>query len=296
MSLGGVIGLAITLEMVRLLIDQQFPAWQHLSITPVEPEGHDNCTYRLGNDMVIRLPSHERYAAAVIKERAWLPVFAKNVALRVPIPIAQGEPSDVFPLPWSVNRWIEGETLTTANIGSMQELADDLALFLQELQAVTTCGGVLAGEHNFYRGGDLRVYDEETNAAIGECLLPQDKEKMRDIWNKARSAHYAGAPVWVHGDVAVGNLIVRNSKLYGVIDFGSCGVGDPACDLVMAWNFFDAESRRVFLRAMAADAGMIARARGWALWKALITISDASATDEQRAWAERTVLVLLDEA
>jgi len=285
----------ITLDTVRLLIENQFPAWQHLPITPVEPGGHDNRTFRLGQDMAIRLPSHASYAAAVMKERAWLPVFARGVSLRVPIPIARGEPSDAYPLPWAINRWIEGEILTSGNIGSMNELALDLAAFLRELQAVAISGGVLAGEHNFHRGGDLGVYDEETNTAIGECGLPLAKEKMRGIWHMAKSARYEGAPLWVHGDVAVGNLIVKNGKLYGVIDFGSCGVGDPACDLVMAWNFFDGESRQVFLRETGADVGMVARAKGWALWKALITLQDSAATSEQKAWGERTLTILLDD-
>ena len=106
---------------------------------------------------------------------------------------------------------------------------------------------------------------------------------------------FEGTPVWVHGDIAADNLIIRNNRLYGIIDFGTCGVGDPSCDLVMAWNFFDRESRHIFLQEMQADPGMIARARGWALWKALITLVAEDSAAEQRDWATRVIAALLEE-
>jgi len=217
--------------------------------------------------MVIRLPRAECYTSAIRKERAWLPVFTRSLSLRIPIPIAKGEPSDLYPWPWSVNRWIEGETLRSDNISSMSELAFDLVNFLRELQTVSTERGVLAGEQNFHRGGDLRIYEEETLAAISKTPAPYTKDRLTSIWQEALANPFAGIPVWVHGDVAADNLIIRNGKLYGVIDFGTCGVGDPSCDLVTAWNFFDRESRRIFLQEMQADAAMIARARGWAYGK-----------------------------
>ncbi|MCL2548656.1 MAG: hypothetical protein FWE76_05810, partial [Symbiobacteriaceae bacterium] len=146
----------ISIELARQLIDSQFPRWQNLPVVLVEPGGHDNHSFRLGNEMVIRLPSAECYMSAISKERAWLPVFTRSVSLRIPIPIAKGEPSDLFPWSWTINRWIEGETLRADNINSMNELAHDLANFLRELQTVSTERGVVAGEQNFHRGGDLR--------------------------------------------------------------------------------------------------------------------------------------------
>ena len=279
---------------MRHLVDSQFPAWQNLSLSSVEPGGHDNHTFRLGHDMAVRLPSHPAYAAAVSKERVWLPIFARELDLRVPVPIAKGEPSEAYLLPWSINRWIDGETLTRANVESTSSFAVELAAFLRQLQSVTTASGSPAGEHNFHRGGDLRVYDAETRHCLSLLDDTYDKGVLKAIWDRALHHPYSGTPVWVHGDVAIGNLIVKGGHLYGVIDFGCCGVGDPSCDLVMAWTFFDAESRGIFLNEMQADASMLARARGWALWKALITMVDDDSCAEQLDWAKRTIVQLME--
>ncbi|WP_445293293.1 aminoglycoside phosphotransferase family protein [Cohnella sp. 56] len=276
----------ITSMLVRRLIDSQFPQWRHLAITPVKKGGHDNRTYRLGNEMTVRLPSHERYAAAIEKEWTWLPIFQPHLSLPISVPIAKGEPTDQYPLPWSVNRWMDGDTVTLNNIRDYNEFAEDLARFLKELEAIDASRGIPAGVQNFHRGGNLAVYDSDTKSALETLSNAYDQELLMEIWELALATSYRSAPVWLHGDVAVGNLLVQNGRLSGVIDFGTMGVGDPASDLVMAWNFFDDASRDIFLRSMNVDQDTVNRARGWALWKALITCAWNEKDSEASTWGK----------
>lgn len=283
----------ITTELVRELIQSQFPEWNHLTIAPVDKSGHDNRTYRLGNEMTVRLPSHERYASAVQKELTWLPVFKPYLSLPIPAPIAKGEPTAEYPLPWSVNQWIEGSTVTDENITDLNTFAEDLAGFLIELEAIDASQGIPAGIQNFHRGGNLAVYDQDTRSVIDVLPRPYDPTLLLEIWELALATQYEAAPLWLHGDVAVGNLLVQNGRLCGVIDFGTMGVGDPSSDLVMAWNFLDDRSRDIFLRRMNADQDMINRARGWALWKALITYSWNEPGSESSNWGKRVIDVII---
>ncbi|WP_336780063.1 aminoglycoside phosphotransferase family protein [Paenibacillus illinoisensis] len=283
----------ITTELVRQLIQRQFPEWKHLTIAPVDKSGHDNRTYRLGNEMTVRLPSHERYASAVQKELTWLPIFKPYLSLPIPAPIAKGEPTADYPLPWSVNQWIEGSTVTAENITDLNTFAEDLAGFLIELEAIDTSQGIPAGIQNFHRGGNLAVYDQDTRSVIDVLPSPYDPKLFLEIWELALATKYEATPLWLHGDVAVGNLLVQDGRLCGVIDFGTMGVGDPSSDLVMAWNFFDGSSRDIFLRRMNADQDMINRARGWALWKALITYAWNEPGSESSNWGKRVMDVII---
>ena len=130
-------------------------------------------------------------------------------------------------------------------------------------------GGPLAGAHSFHRGGDLGVYDADTRACLADLRGTLPVDRLAAVWDAARESAWDAAPVWVHGDVAVGNLLVRRGRLSAVLDFGTSAVGDPACDLVIAWTFLPDAAREVFREAVALDDATWARARGWALWKAL---------------------------
>ncbi|SDT48791.1 Predicted kinase, aminoglycoside phosphotransferase (APT) family [Paenibacillaceae bacterium GAS479] len=283
----------ITVDLVRRLIQSQFPQWRDMEIRPVEKSGHDNRTFRLGNDMTVRLPSHERYASAVEKELTWLPIFKPLLSLPIPAPVAKGEPTEEYTLPWSVNRWIEGDTVTHANISDLNEFAEDLARFLKELQAIDASEGIPAGVQNFHRGGNLAVYDQDSRSVIETLGDRFDQKLLTEIWELALATNYQSAPLWLHGDVAVGNLLVKDGRLSGVIDFGTMGVGDPSSDLVMAWNFFDDTSRKIFLDRMGFDADTVNRARGWALWKALITYSWNEPGSEISNWGRNVIDVIV---
>lgn len=262
----------INTELVIKLIKSQFPQWSHLPISPVEKGGNDNRTFHLGSEMSVRLPSNERYVPQVEKEQLLLPKLKPHISLPISVPIAKGEPGKGYPWGWSVYQWIEGNTANAVNIHDMNQFAIDLAQFLKELQYIESPHAPLAGKHNFYRGGSLSVYDEETRIAIANTAKILDRVKISEIWNKALESEWRNKPVLVHGDIAPGNLLIDSEgKLSGVIDFGMLGVGDPSCDLAMAWTFFDDESRQVFKRSMALDEETWERGRGWALWKSLIT-------------------------
>ena len=263
---------AIDVSVARRLIDSQFPRWSHLPITAVPFDGWDNRTFRLGAEMTIRLPSAIRYVEQVEKEQRWLPILAPQLPLPIPAPVARGEPDDAFPYPWSVYRWIEGEIASRALIEDLPEFAATLAGFLKVLNGVDTTGGPEAGPHNFYRGGPLGTYEGETLEAVDRLGGEIPREAVLRVWTDAMTTSWDREPVWIHGDVAGGNLLVRDGRLAAVIDFGSSGVGDPACDAVIAWTFFSGASRARFRRSLGADAGTWSRARGWALWKALITL------------------------
>lgn len=267
----------ITADLVRQLLAEQAPQWAGLSVEPVALDGWDNRSYRLGDGLVVRLPSHPRYAAAVAKEDRWLPVLARQLPLPVPEPVFAGVPSAAYPLPWSVRRWLPGEPASEAVLADPSATAGRLAGFLRALWDVDPIGGPPAGEHSFYRGCSPVHYDDETRRSLGRLAGRIDVAAAAAVWDAAMASEWTDAPVWFHGDIAVGNLLVRAGELSAVIDFGTSGVGDPACDLVIAWAFFTGRARRDFADAVAMDAGTWARARGWALWKALIGISDDEA-------------------
>ncbi|MBQ6485677.1 MAG: aminoglycoside phosphotransferase family protein [Carnobacterium sp.] len=264
----------ITVDLVKKLIFEQFPQWSHLEIKPVKNSGHDNRTFHLGDDLTIRLPSGKEYEPQIQKEAKWLPVLAQHLSLPITAPVAKGKPTPEYPLAWSINRWLVGETVTHTNV-DLQKFAIELARFLKELEAINAENGPQAGAHNFYRGGDLAVYIEEFEQALTQLPAGPQRNHYQDIWTTALATKWEKKTVWVHGDIAVGNLLVNDGHLSGVIDFGILGTGDPACDLVMAWTFFDSKSRKAFKEEMGLDDTTWQRGKGWALWKALITPDDA---------------------
>lgn len=264
----------ITVDLAKKLIFEQFPQWSHLEIKPVKNSGHDNRTFHLGDDLTIRLPSGKEYEPQIQKEAKWLPVLAQHLSLPITAPVAKGKPTPEYPLAWSINRWLVGETVTHTNV-DLQKFAIELARFLKELEAINAENGPQAGAHNFYRGGDLAVYIEEFEQALTQLPAGPQRNHYQDIWTTALATKWEKKTVWVHGDIAVGNLLVNDGHLSGVIDFGILGTGDPACDLVMAWTFFDSKSRKAFKEEMGLGDTTWQRGKGWALWKALITPDDA---------------------
>ncbi|ADB35790.1 aminoglycoside phosphotransferase [Kribbella flavida DSM 17836] len=263
--------IGVEAEQVRRLVEAQFPQWADLPVEPVAKGGWDNWTFHLGTDLVVRLPSAAEYAQAVEKEHRWLPVLAPRLPLPIPVPLAQGKPSADYPHPWSIYRWLDGMTATAGRIADPVEFAVDLAGFLVALQNIDAVDGPQPGIHNWFRGGTLRTYDKLTQRALDELDGHVDVELAREIWARALGARWDGVDRWFHGDVAEGNLLLGDGRLAAVIDFGTCGVGDPACDLAIGWTLLTADGRQAFRDRLSVDAGSWARGRGWALWKALAT-------------------------
>lgn len=283
--------IVVSAEQARRLIASQFPQWAALDIRPVELSGWDNRSFRLGDDMLIRMPSAARYVAQVEKERRWLPVLAPLLPVPIPAPLALGQPGGGYPFCWSVYRWLDGEPLA-GHLGSidLSGIAVDVATFLKALHSIDALDGPPAGAHNFHRGGSLAVYDGEAKASAMRLADEVDQALAMEIWQLALSSRWQGQGVWVHGDIAEGNLLVRDGRLSAVIDFGSSGVGDPSSDLILAWNVLDAQSRAVFRRALDLDAATWQRGRGWALWKALIVLDAERGRNEKMAeWSRRTI-------
>jgi aminoglycoside phosphotransferase (APT) family kinase protein len=262
---------AITPTLVTRLIADQFPQWAHLPVSPVELDGWDNTTFRLGDDLSVRLPSADSYVPQVEKEQRWLPILAPHLPLPIPKPLARGEPGQGFSWPWSVYRWLEGKHATVDRIEDLEQFATDLADFLTALYRIDPTDGPVAGEHSFYRGGPLATYDGETRRTLSALDGEIDTRSATDVWEEALATLWHGPPVWVHGDVTAANLLVVDGRLSAVVDFGCSAVGDPACDVAIAWTLFHDESREAFRDRLRLDEGTWARGRGWALWKALIT-------------------------
>lgn len=250
--------------LVRRLLAAQFPRWADLPIAPVPSAGTDNALYRLGDDYVVRLPRILRAAETMEKEVEWVPRLAPLLPLPVSVPLAQGTPSDGFPWLWTVCPWLDGETATTTRDADSRQLARDLAGFIAALWHIDPTDGPPPGPHNFYRGCPLALRDASTREAIAALDGLLDTAKATAAWDRT--------PVWLHGDLQAGNLLVQRGRLNAVIDFGGLGVGDPACDVMVAWSFFTADARAAFRAALAVDDATWARGRGWALSFGLIAL------------------------
>jgi aminoglycoside phosphotransferase (APT) family kinase protein len=274
----------ITPELVSRLVATQFPQWAELPVRPVDIDGWDNATFRLGQRLSVRLPSSQAYVEQVAKEHRWLPVLAPQLPLPIPEPLAMGRPGCGFPRPWSVYRWIDGQTAAAGKVASLPEFAAELAGFLAALYQVDPSGGPVPGTHNFFRGGSPAYYDAETRAALDALRGHIDTGLAAEVWEAGLAARWDGPPVWFHGDAQPGNLLLDSSgRLSAVIDFGTCGIGDPACDTTIAWTFFSGESQRVFSRRLPVDEATWTRGRGWAIWKAMIVLVQALDTDPEDA-------------
>lgn len=262
--------LDINPSLVQRLIAAQFPQWRDRLICPVATSGWDNRTFHLGDDLLVRLPSAACYAAQVPKEQRWLPILAPHLPLSIPTPIACGEPGAEYPWQWSVFRWLPGESASQASISDHKELARSLAQFLNALHRIDTTDGPAAGEHSFYRGDSLSHYDAQARESLRLLRGKIDTRAASMLWDKAVATTWTNKPVWVHGDLSAGNLLVANGKLFAVIDFGQLAVGDPACDLAIAWTLFDGESRDAFRAALPLDADTWLRGAAWTLWKYML--------------------------
>ena len=259
--------------LVRRLLATQFPQWAELPINPVSSAGTDNALYRLGDEMAVRLPRIAWAVGQVDKEQQWLPRLAPHLPLAIPVPLAKGTPGEGYPWNWSVYRWLEGENGTIEHIAAPHQMAADLAQFVTALQRIDTGSGPPPGSHNSFRGVPLAVRDDSTRAAISALQGIIDTEAATLAWEAALQAPaWDGVPVWIHGDLQSGNLLAVKGRLSAVIDFGCLGVGDPACDLMVAWNLFSAGTRGVFRDSLTVDEATWARGRGWALSVGLIAL------------------------
>lgn len=254
--------------LVHRLLAAQFPDLADKQLTMVEPRGTDNAIWRLGDDLVVRLPRIHWATDQVELEATWLPRLAPFLPITVPEPIAVGEPGSGYPYRWAVHRWLLGEAAAVSRMDNPGRFALDLAAVVRALQAVPTDGAPPAQN----RARPLQEYNDESLGVIEYASPLIDAEQARTVWEEALAAPpHPGPPVWVHGDLE-GNCLLRSGHLSGIVDWSACA-GDPAVDIQVVWSpLFTEESRRVFLQALNVDDATLARSRGAAIHQACAAI------------------------
>ncbi|MFE0327555.1 aminoglycoside phosphotransferase family protein [Streptomyces sp. NPDC058960] len=255
--------LDVDTALVRRLVAGQFPRWAGLPVTEVPSAGTDNAMYRLGDDMVVRLPRRPGGARQVDEEQRWLPLLAPHLPLTVPVPLGRGTPAPGYAHPWSVLRWLDGGNAYDDPITELGDAAVELGRFVVALRRVDASGGPVS-----WRGGPVAANDAYVRAAIRDLGADGtvDAAAATALWEEVvRLPQWEGDPVWLHGDLLPGNLLTTAGRLTAVIDFGGLGVGDPAADTLAAWAVFTHGTRDLFREAAAVDDATWARGRGWAL-------------------------------
>jgi aminoglycoside phosphotransferase (APT) family kinase protein len=270
--------------LVRRLLDQQMPAWASRPLVPVEPWGTDHAVWRLGDDLVVRLPRIHWAAVQPDRDAEWLPRLAPHLPVTVPEPVTVGDPGHGYPYRWAVHRWIPGDGASPDLVDDPVAFALDLAGVVRGLRIVPTDGAPAARN----RARPLQVYDEATRRAIDGAGHLIDVRAARAVWDEALAAPpHTGAPVWVHGDLD-GNCIVQDGRLCGLVDWGSACAGDPAVDVQVVWSsIFTDAARTTFLEALEVDDATVARSRGAALHQACTALpyyQDTYPLIVERSW------------
>ncbi|MET9223211.1 aminoglycoside phosphotransferase family protein [Streptomyces sp. NPDC003300] len=278
---------AIDTALVRRLVDRQFPRWAGLPLEPLGAAGSDHVIHRLGRELSVRLPRHRGAIGQAAKEARWLPRLAAHLPLAVPVPVAVGRPDLGYPWPWAVTRWLDGEVATVERLGESVGAAVELAEFLLALQRFAPPDSVADGPTGL-AASPLAARDRATRAAVARVGDTFDAAAMAGLWDAAlRAPAWGRPPVWVHGDFHTGNLLTVDGRLSAVIDFGGLALGDPACDLMVAFTLMSAGSRAAFRATLGVDDATWTRGRGWALATGLNAYVSYAA-DDPRVAAQTT--------
>ncbi|MFC3992449.1 aminoglycoside phosphotransferase family protein [Actinoplanes siamensis] len=265
----------VTAEQLRRLLAEQCPRWAELPVTavPSDLEGTDHVLFRIGDGLAARMPKVAWAADQADSGRRWLPGLAARLPVRIPIPLYVGEPGAGYPWRWSVVPWLDGTTPPRLGCDDVP-LAGDLAAFVRALHRIDPAGGPAKPPGS--RGASLRHADESVRRALPRLAGFDDGfdvSAAERAWEACLAApEWAGAPVWIHGDLQPGNLITDGGRLAAVIDFGALGVGDPAPDVAAALWTFTGAARDAFREAVAYDEDTWRRACGWALAPSLTGI------------------------
>ena len=262
----------ININTIKNLINSQFTEFSNLEIKEFEFSGHDNYTFRLGNNMSIRLPKKKKYEQSIINESIYLSKIQSELSFQIPYQIKLGKPCEYYDLHWSINKWINGKSLNQYKKDDLNltEIAKDLANFLNELHKIDRQDSIIPSQDNFYRGGDLSVYNDEMIDVLSKISKKNYRDKIEKVQTDALNADTSNIKTWIHGDFATGNILLKDNKVSGIIDFGQMAVGDFSCGLDIAWNFFDEKSCEIFLSNVKnITNNHILKAKGWAMWKAV---------------------------
>jgi aminoglycoside phosphotransferase (APT) family kinase protein len=256
--------LEIDEELVRRLVAEQFPEWADQPLRRIEPAGTDNAIFRLGDDLSVRLARHNGPTQPGGKEFDWLPRLAPVLPLSIPVPVVQGRPTAEYPWFWDVHTWLEGETVPVEEVDAISA-AYDLAAFVAALQRVDRVSAPPG------RGIPLAMRDEEARYWLARF---DGDPRVAKEWERALGAPpWDGPPVWLHGDLDARNWLVRDGRIRAVIDWAAMGIGDPACDVMVAWKLHSTAARDAFREALPTDDATWERARGWALSQAVAVLA-----------------------
>ncbi|MGW6877834.1 aminoglycoside phosphotransferase family protein [Streptomyces xanthophaeus] len=254
--------------LVRSLLEAQRPEWAGLPLSPAGA-GTDNTMYRLGDDLLVRLPRTADKGQAVRKEQEWLPRLAPLLSSPIPEPVHAGKPTNVFPLVWSVYRWIEGDEAGPTTVQDWAAFGTDLAAVVRELHDIDLMGATRADDLSWYRGGSLGPCDQWITRCLDDCRTTVgselDVDSLEQLWRAALALpEPSGPPVWLHGDLKPTNLLVREGKLHAVIDFGGLSVGFPDAEHSTLWDL-PPQARQAYWDTLNLDEMTWARARAWAI-------------------------------
>jgi aminoglycoside phosphotransferase (APT) family kinase protein len=246
-------------SLVQRLVAGQFPEWAELTIEPVFPLGTDNANYRLGSDKIVRLPRQPDKVAGLERELEWLPVLAPTFTLALPMPLARGEPAESFPFPWGVFTWLEGENVAVEGVAA--ETAGDLAELILAMRGLDPTHAPRGLRH-----GALQDVDDWVRSCAGQLDGRFDADGLLAAWEETLDAPaWGGPPTWCHCDLDLRNVVFRNGRPSGVLDWGWSGAGDPASDTAVAWKLLPADARPAFWDALGVNEEEMTRARGWTL-------------------------------
>jgi aminoglycoside phosphotransferase (APT) family kinase protein len=258
--------------VVERLLAEQFPRWAGLPVQVVERSGTDNVTFRVGDDLAVRLPRTSRNVGQVEMDLEWMPRLAPHVSLPIPEPLELGQPAEFYPFTWGVYRWLPGAPFTPSSV-DRTHAARELAGFVRTLREVDTTGAPVPDDDPFTRGTPLAPRDEMFREALDQLRDHFDTGRVLAAWEESLAADtWDGTPRWIHGDLMSGNVLVADGKLSAVIDIGTARAADPAGDVLPAWWLFEGESRKAYREALEVDDATWLRARGWALSLVIIAI------------------------
>ena len=259
--------LTIDVDLVRRLLLEQHPDLAGLSLTTVG-EGWDNAVFRLGDELAIRLPRRSATAALVENEQRWLPHLAPRLPLPVPTPVRIGRPGMGFPWAWSIVRWFPGTASFTAPPFDLRAAAIAIGGFLRALHQPAPP----EAPQSPWRSIPLDARTARLHEHLDQLHDTVNRERILALWDRlVVTPRWSGPPMWLHGDLHPGNLLIHEGSLSAVIDFGDVTCGDPATDLSVMWMLLPPEHRHTLFdaagrnRSNPMDEQMWRRARGWAL-------------------------------
>jgi aminoglycoside phosphotransferase (APT) family kinase protein len=274
----------VALPLVRALVDVSFPDLAILPLRPLESSGSSNALFRLGHDLVVRLPRQPGGTATIDKEARWLPVVGSRLPVAVPEVVAVGEPALGYEERWSIVRWLPGVHPPAVETSAARDprrhlLAEDLAAVVLALKRAHVPREARTDpDLRWYRGEPVVAMAEPTFAAIERCRripgLGLDLDEVTELWTEVVatcSGDHRQEPRWLHGDLVAENLLLTDGRLSAVLDFGGLSVGDPTVDLVSAWEVLDPPARKTFRRLVDVDEPTWERARAWALALGMMT-------------------------